>query len=242
MSTKITKEQYAAAFAVAVDFYQGRTTLTDGSKYLRETRSLNMASARDYMYDFKCMMNGQVFHRAMSADAIDYFFSEIELQFGLDSLRNAVNATNLHITYYEALDRGKLNKLRGVVEKYQHRLAEVTYYSDLDKAFQQQVLDSLNAKPETRRQRLQNASPKPKQLQVTSTVFIRNPDVVAETLIRANGICEGCKQPAPFLKKSDGLPYLEVHHKTRLADDGDDTVANTIALCPNCHRKFHYGV
>lgn len=241
MSRKITKDQYAAAFAVAVDFYQGRTTLTAGSNYLRETHSLNMASARDYMYDFKCMMNGQVFHRAMSADAVDYFFSEIEQQFGLDALRNAVQATSLHITYYEALDRGKLNKLRGVVEKYQQRL-EITRYADLEKTFLQQVVGSLQANPEARRQRLKAASTKPKQMQVTSTVFIRNPDVVAETLIRANGVCEHCKQSAPFLKKSDGLPYLEVHHKTRLADDGDDTVGNTLALCPNCHRCFHFGL
>lgn len=240
--SKITKEQYSAAFRVAVDFYHGRTTLTDGSAYLHEAHNLNIASARDYMYDFKCMMNGQVFHRAMSADAIDYFFNQIATEFGLVALKNAVKATELHIIYFEGLGRTKLPKLRGVVEKYQHRIAENINYSDVEKAFQQQVVESLNAKPEARRERLNNAPPKPKQLQVTSTVFIRNPDVVAETLIRANGICEGCKQPAPFLKKSDGLPYLEVHHKIRLADGGDDTVENTLALCPNCHRRSHFGL
>ncbi len=25
-----------------------------------------------------------------------------------------------------------------------------------------------------------------------------------------------------------------------LANNGDDTVENAIALCPNCHRKAHY--
>lgn len=194
------------------------------------------------MYDFKCMMNGQVFHRAMTADAIDYFFNQIATEFGLGALKNAVKATELHIIYFEGLGRTKLPKLRGVVEKYQHRFAENIYFSDVEKAFQQQVVESLNAKPEARRERLNNAAAKPKQLQVTSTVFVRNPDVVAETLIRANGICEGCKRPAPFLKKSDGLPYLEVHHKIRLADGGDDTVANTLALCPNCHRRYHFGL
>jgi len=34
---------------------------------------------------------------------------------------------------------------------------------------------------------------------------------------------------------------LEVHHKVPLAEGGDDTVENAIALCPNCHRHAHYG-
>lgn len=242
MANKITREQYAAAFRVAADVYQGRTTKTDGIAYLQETFKLNPTSASDYMYDFKCMMNGQVFHRAMSADAVDYFFNQIATEFGLDALKNAVKATELHIIYYEGLGRTKLPKLRGVVDKYQQSLAQVTSYEDVEKQFQQQVVDSLKLQPNARLQRLANSTTKPKQIQVTTSVFNRNPDVVAQVLHRADGICEACLQPAPFVKKSDGLPYLEVHHKIRLADGGDDSVDNAIALCPNCHRKSHYGL
>jgi hypothetical protein len=92
-----------------------------------------------------------------------------------------------------------------------------------------------------RKIRLANASKKPETRIVTAVEFIRNQDVVAEVLERANGICEKCYNKAPFLRKSDNSPYLEVHHKIRLADDGDDTVENAIALCPNCHREAHYG-
>lgn len=242
MASKITKEQYSAAFRVAVDFYHGRTTLTDGSAYLHQAHKLNTASARDYIYDFKCMMNGEVFHRAMSADAVDYFFDQIATEFGLSSLQNAVKATDLHIHYYEGLGKGKLHKLRGVCNKYRQNLQAVVNTHELESQFQQQVANSIKLQPEVRLQRLAKAITKPKQLEVTTTVFMRNPDVVAQVLLRANGICEACFQPAPFIKKSDGLPYLEVHHKIRLADGGDDTVENAMALCPNCHRKFHYGL
>lgn len=71
-------------------------------------------------------------------------------------------------------------------------------------------------------------------------MFDRNPDVVAEVLTRAAGICEACNDPAPFIRRSNGTPYLEVHHKQWLSDEGEDTVGNAIALCPNCHRKAHY--
>ena len=78
-------------------------------------------------------------------------------------------------------------------------------------------------------------------LQTISRAFQRNPDVIAEVLLRANGKCEQCKADAPFLKATNNLPYLEVHHKKFLSDDGDDTVENALALCPNCHRKMHHG-
>ena len=71
--------------------------------------------------------------------------------------------------------------------------------------------------------------------------FIRNPDVVAEVKIRAKGFCESCKNEAPFKTAAKGEPYLEVHHVITLANGGPDTVENCLALCPNCHRKMHYG-
>jgi 5-methylcytosine-specific restriction enzyme A len=57
---------------------------------------------------------------------------------------------------------------------------------------------------------------------------------------RAEGKCEGCGLPAPFLTKYE-RPYLEPHHTTRLSDGGPDDPAHVIALCPTCHRRVHHG-
>jgi 5-methylcytosine-specific restriction protein A len=89
--------------------------------------------------------------------------------------------------------------------------------------------------------RIRGGLRKPAQVKVISTAFIRNSDVVAEVLYRANGVCEGCMQRAPFNRRTDSSPYLEVHHRIPLAENGDDTIENAIALCPNCHRKAHFG-
>lgn len=67
---------------------------------------------------------------------------------------------------------------------------------------------------------------------------IRRETVILYTLKRANGICQLCNQPAPFLNKN-GIPFLEVHHIDFLSEGGSDTIHNTVALCPNCHRKMH---
>jgi 5-methylcytosine-specific restriction protein A len=59
-------------------------------------------------------------------------------------------------------------------------------------------------------------------------------------LREADGVCQGCGEDAPFTGK-DGEPFLEVHHLYRRADGGADDPDNVVALCPNCHRRRHYG-
>lgn len=113
--------------------------------------------------------------------------------------------------------------------------------SYLDADFEIKVKESNRLSHEARKQRLKLAAQTPTKINVVSQTYKRNPDIVAEALFRANGICELCKQPAPF-RKPDGTPYLEVHHWTPLADGGDDTIKNAAALCPNCHKEAHFGL
>jgi 5-methylcytosine-specific restriction protein A len=74
--------------------------------------------------------------------------------------------------------------------------------------------------------------------QVTSTTFERNEYVAELAKRRAKGFCQLCEEPAPF-KNKKGEPFLESHHIVWLSKGGDDTIENTVALCPNCHRKMH---
>jgi len=120
-----------------------------------------------------------------------------------------------------------------VVAPVESSLLREEFAASVDKA----MADSATA----RRRRLTLAGKFARRVRVTTWEFVRNPDVVAEVLLRAAGRCERCLAQAPFLRRSDGSPYLEVHHKLRLADGGEDTVGNAIALCPNCHRHEHHG-
>jgi 5-methylcytosine-specific restriction enzyme A len=106
----------------------------------------------------------------------------------------------------------------------------------------------LETKREKSVRKLSNASLKkhldkaPKEasaVQTTTKTYYRNPYVVEYVRRRSNGICELCDSTGPFII-GDGLPFLEVHHVKWLAEGGDDTVENTVALCPNCHRKMHF--
>lgn len=112
----------------------------------------------------------------------------------------------------------------------------------LNEEFDIAVKKSLKDDDDARKGRLANASRLPAKVQVISHAYRRNPDVVAEVLRRVKGQCELCKKDAPFLRASDGTPFLEARHIVTLADGGEDTVANAKALCPNCHRKMHFGI
>lgn len=91
---------------------------------------------------------------------------------------------------------------------------------------------------EVRNRALEHSSRRKYRSYKEKGAYVRDKYVSEYAKIRAHGRCQLCGQPAPF-KDSSGRPYLETHHIIWLADGGDDSIENTVALCPNCHRKMH---
>ena len=85
------------------------------------------------------------------------------------------------------------------------------------------------------RKRAGEARKKSGRKKVATYQHERDENVAAYAKRRAAGVCDLCEIVAPFVK-NDGTPYLECHHIVWLANGGEDTIANTVALCPNCHR------
>lgn len=65
-------------------------------------------------------------------------------------------------------------------------------------------------------------------------LIVSDSDANREVLKSANGRCELCGKTFP-----DGEIFLEAHHVVWLRDGGTPTVENTVALCPNCHKRVH---
>ncbi len=86
--------------------------------------------------------------------------------------------------------------------------------------------------------RVEFSSSKSLARSVTTSYYERNPYVAELAKRRARGTCQLCGNPAPFRDKQ-GNPYLESHHIEWLSQGGEDSVWNTVALCPNCHTKMH---
>ena len=82
------------------------------------------------------------------------------------------------------------------------------------------------------------ASHHPVSREATVQQYHRSESIKQYAKALANGHCQLCNMSAPFVD-AKGEPYLEVHHIIWLSHGGADTIENTVALCPNCHRKMH---
>lgn len=124
-------------------------------------------------------------------------------------------------------------KLLDVSQRYLPSEAEVRRTEEeSEKEARQLSTDELKKRAEVN-------TNKAHSVEVTQTRYVRNPFVVEYVRRRADGKCELCGSDAPFLRK-DKQPFLEGHHVVWLSRGGDDTIQNTVALCPNCHRKVHH--
>jgi 5-methylcytosine-specific restriction protein A len=71
-----------------------------------------------------------------------------------------------------------------------------------------------------------------------TSAYVRDAAVAEYVKRLAKEHCDLCDQQAPFANKQNEA-YLECHHIIWLAKGDEDTIENTVALCPNCHRKMH---
>ena len=89
---------------------------------------------------------------------------------------------------------------------------------------------------------IENPPPRyPKKMSTASSVFERDPRIVAAAKKRADFRCEVPDCINELFLKDDGTRYVEVHHIERLAEDGEDALDNVACVCPIHHREAHYG-
>lgn len=238
---KIGDAEIEASYEVAKKVYVGLLDKEAGAIELNSRFGMNIGSARDYIRAFACLRDRQLITRTINAAATKYYLSRISEEFGSQALHIALEALNDHIQYYEATSKSTCVTLRKLAASFGSNDPKREEFQ-IERDFQSLVSDSMSDSPEARARRLRSSPRIPTKVTVSTEYFVRNPDVVAEVLVRASGVCEMCHNLAPFLRKTDKSPYLEVHHIIQLAHGGEDTVENAIAVCPNCHRKAHFGL
>lgn len=233
--------QIEHAFALAKKVFAGELMQQDAANQLNQEHQINVNSAKIMIAVYGRMVRGLEFKRALSAPDMNYYLATFLAEGGAGALRNPVRALWMHIEYYEAKNSVNLNALRELYTTYSAIYDGFKSSESVQEEFLRAVENATRVPEAERRRLLKSFGKVPRTRLVVSLVFERNPYVVVEVLGRASGACERCKSPAPFRKRKDNTPYLEVHHQIRLADGGEDTVENAIALCPNCHRQLHFG-
>lgn len=82
---------------------------------------------------------------------------------------------------------------------------------------------------------------------VERQVWRRSNILRKQALALANYTCEIDKAHGSFIAERTGKPYMEGHHAIpmryqKLFSNSIDVYANIVCLCPECHRKIHYGL
>jgi 5-methylcytosine-specific restriction endonuclease McrA len=119
---------------------------------------------------------------------------------------------------------------------------ENIYIYNLSKLYTEIAEDRIYAQidMESLRDRASRINHNPTSVEQIIRTYPRNSVLKNYVKRRSNYSCEipNCNYVG-FLK-SDGEQYIEVHHIIPLSEGGEDSIFNTVALCPNCHRAIHY--
>jgi 5-methylcytosine-specific restriction protein A len=242
LANLLTSDHIQLAYEVAVRVHDRSLTQRQGVECLTR-EGVGTTYANDLINVYRIMRRGRCYHRAINVPTTVLYLQGIFRDAGEEALGQALTAARLHIQYYEQLRGVTLHRIREAVEHSEllidHAQGAIAQYR---RVLDTQVQVALNDTAAARQARLaKKKKAAPVKFTTTSTYFLRDPDVVAEALHRADGSCEVCQKPAPFKRKSDGTPYLEVHHIVRLSDGGMDDLDNVSVVCPNCHRQAHFG-
>ncbi|WP_414868105.1 HNH endonuclease [Pseudomonas sp. IT-194MI4] len=240
MSRNFVSEADAAiALDLALRVESGQLRRAAAFNLLTTIHQFAPHTANAYLNCYPHLRRGTPWKATVAVQAVRVILETIATG-GANDLLTALQSVKGHMDYFAGRGK-KLIALQALFQEFQLRLAHTAQISHSENDLENRVRASSLDDPALRRQRLALATKKPKRSVRIVHDYYRNADVIAEVLDRAQGVCEGCGEPAPFSRRSNGTAYLEVHHLIRLADNGDDTVENAIALCPNCHRHKHFG-
>lgn len=230
-------DEIKRAFELGIQSHDTDVSSSSLKHTLVDEFGMTPSSALGYIDTVSKLLDGKCYTRTIKAQATEYYLEQIHQRYDVTTLKSAVEAVRKHADYYQSESGSNPKATRAIYEKYARICEQHFEHDDLDRAVDIAKRDSS----EERRFRLKSSPTKAVLIDTRTKLYRRNPDVVAERLFIADGVCENCEKPAPFLRKKDNSPYLEVHHIIHLADDGPDCLENTEALCPNCHRERHYG-
>jgi 5-methylcytosine-specific restriction enzyme A len=239
----ITTKQIHRSYELGLEVFKEVRTFKDAHALLVKETDMNSSSAAGYIQKVGVLLRGERYTRTFNFEAAQFFLQKIQVDLPISFLANALKSMREHIAYYEIKSKTgfKNPKLLALIQSYEARLAQnPTPMIELQIELDKQTAIALKLDPDELKRRAEAVEGTPTTVSVTTTVFIRNPTIRANALLQAKGVCGGCGKFAPF-NRTDGSPFLEVHHKIPLAEGGKDEAINTVALCPNCHREAHFG-
>lgn len=153
---KIPLELIPIAYDISKKVFERKLTVTEGTKKLAFNNRMNVGSARDYIYDFRYLMQGKKFSRTLNVSSMEYFMGNILKDYGHFQLSNALTSLLKHIEYFESKRKCHLHEMRAIHSNYLSKINFPDLVTDETQVLQniRTIEDCLTEGTEDERQRV----------------------------------------------------------------------------------------
>lgn len=213
------------SFEIAKKRYLGKITLQEAVENL-EKFGVNPNSARDYIYLYKHLRNGELFKRRANEYATEYYLENILKENGKAELSKSLNSLLKHFEYWESYSGGIVKGGRKIYNKY----LKIAGRENNEIVFLDEKI--------TKEGFLEGKS---KIIVVNG--YERNKKARKECLDFYGLNCQVCdfNFEEKFGKIGEG--FIHVHHIKEISSIKKeykvDPIKDLIPVCPNCHSMLH---
>jgi 5-methylcytosine-specific restriction protein A len=221
---KIERQHYELAYELGRRIQRGEMRLTEARDELAEA-GVNPNSAVALINDFRHMLEGTRYTRALRPPTTDAFLTWIRRDYGDEALAIAGSAVSQHLDYYEEKRSVNLRKTRDILTKHSALLAE----SPDSFRSPEEISPSTNHLEGKVRQALVN-------------VYERNSAARAACISHHGNTCSVCSFDFGQTYGEIGEGFIHVHHLKEISSIGQQYEVDPIEdLRPvsNCHAMLH---
>lgn len=222
---KMTNQMVEKSFEVAKERFLEKITLQEAVENL-ENIGVNPNSARDYIYLYKHLRNGELFKRRANEYATEYFIENIFKENGKAELSKALISLLKHFEYWESYSGSRIKGGRIIYDKYLklagNQESEIVYPGEKNtaEAF-------LEGKSKT----------------ITVNAYERNIKARKACLEFYGLDCQVCELNFEKTFGEIGKDFIHVHHIKEISSIKKeykiDPIKDLIPVCPNCHSMLH---
>lgn len=222
---EIERQHHELAYQLGRRIQRGEMGLTEARDELAGA-GVNPNSAVALLNDFRHMLEGTRYTRALSTATTDYFLTWIRRDYGDAALANAVSAVAKHLDYYEKKRGVNLRATRDILARHSALLREAP----------DMFLSPEEIPPST-------SHLEGKVRQALVNVYERSPAARAACIAHHGACCSVCSFDFGKAYGEIGEGFIHVHHLKEISSIGEeyeiDPIEDLRPVCPNCHAMFH---
>lgn len=222
---KMTNLMVEKSFKIAKKRFLEKITLKEAVNDL-EKNGVNPNSARDYIYLYKHLRNGELFKRRANEYATEYYLQNIHLENGVIELSKALTSLQKHFEYWESYSKSQIKGGREIYNRY----LKLVVNEDSELVYP--------GEKNTREGFLEGKSKK-----IIVNAYERNTKARNECIAFYGLNCQVCEFNFEEKFGEIGKHFIHVHHIKEISkikkEYKVDPKNDLIPVCPNCHSMLH---